>query len=415
MCGSARRQNVSIHATLAGGDLIRGAFRVDRSVFLSTPPSRVATQAGLTLQQLEHVSIHATLAGGDAGVTMYATRQKMFLSTPPSRVATHQTLYGGRFLPVSIHATLAGGDTSTESKRKYNDVSIHATLAGGDFNAVALFGVKVGASFYPRHPRGWRLDDCCSVYKTGCVSIHATLAGGDLVSAHIQEPTTSFLSTPPSRVATSYLSQSRLLALRFYPRHPRGWRPSVMAGNVYRHFVSIHATLAGGDPTSYSPAILGILFLSTPPSRVATVVAYFFAPHVMFLSTPPSRVATAAVSGGKRQSTHVSIHATLAGGDFMVGKPPANSLCFYPRHPRGWRQPQNRAHWAGHYVSIHATLAGGDPFSHCLYYTIHCFYPRHPRGWRRLDSQEISEGLTVSIHATLAGGDLLLFDFLIRY
>ena len=57
----------------------------------------------------------------------------------------------------------------------------------------------------------------------------------------------------------------------------------------------------------------------------------------MFLSTPPSRVATQ--RAGKR-----SIYRTR----------------FYPRHPRGWRRYEVRDIHAGLGVSIHATLAGGD-------------------------------------------------------
>ena len=57
---------------------------------------------------------------------------------------------------------------------------------------------------------------------------------------------------------------------------------------------------------------------------------------------------------------------------------------FYPRHPRGWRhcgvvsnQPLRR-------VSIHATLAGGDwKYPSWSNPRGVCFYPRHPRGWRR--------------------------------
>ena len=59
------------------------------------------------------------------------------------------------------------------------DVSIHATLAGGDVHDLAV------------------------VVQTTNVSIHATLAGGDqrvrLCGCGILE----FLSTPPSRVATT--------------------------------------------------------------------------------------------------------------------------------------------------------------------------------------------------------------------
>ena len=87
---------------------------------------------------------------------------------------------------------------------------------------------EVLTSFYPRHPRGWRRGTTCPVAVSSKVSIHATLAGGDYKD--LDTGTTfrvTFLSTPPSRVATAVGS-----ALLF----PCG--------------VSIHATLAGGDVAS---------------------------------------------------------------------------------------------------------------------------------------------------------------------
>ena len=59
--------------------------------------------------------------------------------------------------------------------------------------------------------------------------------------------TWKFLSTPPSRVATPRTDAGRPQVAGFYPRHPRGWRPELDAGIVRLKFVSIHATLAGGD------------------------------------------------------------------------------------------------------------------------------------------------------------------------
>ena len=59
------------------------------------------------------------------------------------------------------------------------EVSIHATLAGGDTGTYYLYdGINV-------------------------VSIHATLAGGDTAAKAALNGRKSFLSTPPSRVATS--------------------------------------------------------------------------------------------------------------------------------------------------------------------------------------------------------------------
>ena len=78
--------------------------------------------------------------------------------------------------------------------------------------------------------------------------------------------------------------------------------------------ISIHATLAGGDEFSSFWVDKRKGFLSTPPSRVATL------PAAAHTGNPP-----------------ISIHATLAGGDDCALR------CVVQRA-----------------ISIHATLAGGD-------------------------------------------------------
>ena len=169
------------------------------------------------------VSIHATLAGGDEFQLLLRDKECMFLSTPPSRVATHHSASGGIDLVVSIHATLAGGDMvficmsfqtllflSTPPSR----VATYPALAAG----IPVTG------FYPRHPRGWRPLRAAPHVCEYCVSIHATLAGGDAVKGFQLRRLNVFLSTPPSRVATFCIQVQSLCFLCFYPRHPRGWR-----------------------------------------------------------------------------------------------------------------------------------------------------------------------------------------------
>ena len=194
-------------------------------------------------------------------------------------VSIHATLAGGDFKEinygqaggiVSIHATLAGGDgLEVTTNPTAKAVSIHATLAGGDTAIVGMFGENAG--FYPRHPRGWR---------------------------------------PPRRRRCTAFQTC------FYPRHPRGWRRCSTTAGQRRSLVSIHATLAGGD----------------------AVAALILANSALFLSTPPSRVATL------RQ-----LHCR------------GQRMGFYPRHPRGWRLKTTHVAHADGDVSIHATLAGGDP------------------------------------------------------
>ena len=191
--------------------------------------------------------------------------------------------------------------------------------------------------FYPRHPRGWRLVPLRNGKKAQSVSIHATLAGGD------------------TRTVPRLLNN-----MRFYPRHPRGWR---LAGrHLGRH---------------------GQMFLSTPPSRVATRTA---------------------------------------------GRPRHKYESFYPRHPRGWRLTDEQYEVIIGDVSIHATLAGGDSASCALFLQCTKFLSTPPS--RVATSAGYSMGLSVdkflstppsrvatskfcytspsqhvSIHATLAGGD----------
>ena len=78
------------------------------------------------------------------------------------------------------------------------------------------------------------------------VSIHATLAGGDGMSA---------INIPVKHVSIhATLAGGDLTSTK----------------QMYRQRVSIHATLAGGDSLQIFGQTILILFLSTPPSRVAT-------------------------------------------------------------------------------------------------------------------------------------------------
>ena len=153
----------------------------------------------------------------------------------------------------------------------------------------------------------------------------------------------------------------------FYPRHPRGWRRLVYIYINVSVSVSIHATLAGGDAGVKGISLGSLLFLSTPPSRVATYdMLEKPVESKQFLSTPPSRVATV-VNLWQLLHTH----------------------CFYPRHPRGWRLSRNSAQRV--YIKFLST-----PPSRVA--TVMCYM---------LNCDEVP----VSIHATLAGGDLVFQPF----
>ena len=198
--GNYKTIEVSIHATLAGGDLHPYHRQDWTQAFLSTPPSRVATGKH-GKQGRRRYSFYPRHPRGWRldGITIKNT-QKEFLSTPPSRVATRATR-------APLHFWLF---LSTPPSRV-------ATRSGSP-----CWWTRSG--FYPRHPRGWRPEQVGSNEWGFGVSIHATLAGGDTPPSLSGASHGKFLSTPPSRVATT-------------------------AGNniIPRIKVSIHATLAGGD------------------------------------------------------------------------------------------------------------------------------------------------------------------------
>ena len=194
--------------------------------FQSTPPSRVATPVWVALTLGMIISIHTTLAGGDlhgrqsVGVRLFDFNphhprgwrlnscisgkteghfnphhprgwrhsifriillREVFQSTPPSRVATHVCVSGGTLTTISIHTTLAGGDRhpypplcliyisihttlaggdwSPHPPFPQSLISIHTTLAGGDQQFIVLYTVP--NDFNPHHPRGWRLFCWC--------------------------------------------------------------------------------------------------------------------------------------------------------------------------------------------------------------------------------------------------------------
>ena len=167
-------------------------------MFLSTPPSRVATRAnfapaGLCCFYPRHPrGWRQQKADNAEGLPCFYPRHPRGWRRIGLRCV-------GVFLGVSIHATLAGGDTYAPEYRPETEVSIHATLAGGDAQARILNSLDF-------------------------VSIHATLAGGDDCDKKGLSWRGWFLSTPPSRVATVYKLKSGVMMECFYPRHPRGWR-----------------------------------------------------------------------------------------------------------------------------------------------------------------------------------------------
>ena len=239
--------------------------------------------------------------------------------------------------------------------------------------------------------------------------------------------------------------------MNFNPRPPRGGRPGGLVGGMLLLLISIHAPLAGGDP-SRQQYLHGVLnFNPRPPRGGRHVPPVYQREDWQFQSTPPSRGATLQrhMCGGEKE---ISIHAPLAGGDFLTKKwwtiiirfqstpPSRGATCeksserqkfcnfnprpprggrhgvastfpgetpdFNPRPPRGGRLGEFKDEYNTLYISIHAPLAGGDALislSTSITFPISIHAPLAGGDWPSLVSFRL---ISISIHAPLAGGDL---------
>ena len=150
-----RLTRISIHASLAGGDLARSQTKVTLCYFNPRLPR------GRRLGQCS---------------VFYVNRHFNPRLPRGRRRATTQAI--GKPRLISIHASLAGGDLGNLPHLHCRYISIHASLAGGD---------RFSASSWIRR----------------FISIHASLAGGDRNFVVESVRAYLFQSTPPSREATA--------------------------------------------------------------------------------------------------------------------------------------------------------------------------------------------------------------------
>ena len=147
--------------------------------------------------------------------------------------------------------------------------------------------------FYPRPPRGGRLSAGHGWNQQAEISIHALREEGDTRICEDCGVVMEFLSTPSARRATRYLLLAAtnicisIHALREEGDDLRDERPD------RHHPISIHALREEGDYSLVRVSMCIIRFLSTPSARRATPDPCRD-PGIseIFLSTPSARRAT---------------------------------------------------------------------------------------------------------------------------
>ena len=171
------------------------------------------------------ISIHALREEGDYFLGGVLRCLSKFLSTPSARRATQMTLRWNKSVGISIHALREEGDATYKHVRAAATIiSIHALREEGDLVKCQYFFQYF---LFLSTPSARRAT--------------ARRKGG---LGHGKK----FLSTPSARRATKTHIMTSAQKTYFYPRPPRGGRPSCR--------ISL-------------PALM--LFLSTPSARRATV------------------------------------------------------------------------------------------------------------------------------------------------
>ena len=173
---------------------------------------------------LRAISIHALREEGDRLDQTIDQQAEIFLSTPSARRATflvHSSVPNDA-INISIPALREEGDAKVCRLCMRFGISIHALREEGDTRHSRHS--TSNTNFYPRPPRGGRLQNIMMRAEQIWISIHALREEGDPVFANLGEQAILFLSTPSARRAT-FLSVILLYYIfNFYPRPPRGGR-----------------------------------------------------------------------------------------------------------------------------------------------------------------------------------------------
>ena len=297
-----------------GRPLTESFCQKEAQKFLSTPSARRATLAQIN-------DINANIA---------------FLSTPSARRATHGRLPATGKDSYFYPRPPRGGRPKLWMRRdEIRKISIHALREEGD--AAAHCGFRLPGGFLSTPSARRATVTVPKQEQEYPISIHALREEGDWTAWSRAARRPLFLSTPSARRATRIAQRKDDLAGNFYPRPPRGGRPS--------------------RPPLFMPTAA---FLSTPSARRATAPATIGASRNSNFYPRPPRGGRPKRSRLRAFSSDISIHALREEGDFGISCILHVFYDFYPRPPRGGRHRIRRWDSIRKTISIHALREEGD-------------------------------------------------------
>ena len=157
---------------------------------------------------------------------------------------------------------------------------------------MGLSNLLMLSNFYPRPPRGGRLQNVESTVECLTISIHALREEGDRTWFLPVSTPSVFLSTPSARRATDAPRPEQPCPSYFYPRPPRGGRPAHTSWQPPCGCISIHALREEGDldqQQKRKSQSISIHALREEGDGQVDAVRHFLRG---FLSTPSARRAT---------------------------------------------------------------------------------------------------------------------------
>ena len=194
--------------------------------------------------------------------------------------------------------------------------------------------------FYPRPPRGGRLVDHILHHPLHRISIHALREEGDGFPTGAGLSIIYFYPRPPRGGRRIFFTSINDAGQDFYPRPPRGGRLGAPVWILAKPDFYPRPPRGGRHLHRYAaPRMMS--FLSTPSARRATISA---PPH----STSSGISIHALREEGDHWQTssdllrqEISIHALREEGDIFHRFYKIIWKNFYPRPPRGGRQPNS--------------------------------------------------------------------------
>ena len=372
-------------------------------IFLSTSPAWGTTPTEVMLMTYEDISIHVPRVGDDkAAPYVYKVKNK-FLSTSPAWGTTCRLMISHCFpICISIHVPRVGDDFIPCTAYDGN-IHFYPRPPRGGRLRMQRWGNLPSKYFYPRPPRGGRLisDTKC----IGVITFLSTSPAWGTTNSCARLCTYIHISIHVPRVGDDYITVYRWQRIEyFYPRPPRGGRPTPATAAPPPWKISIHVPRVGDDAAGQCLHLRCWNFYPRPPRGGRLSAVGFSASIMVFLSTSPAWGTTLGCSEERALLQFLSTSPAWGTTRGVVCENQGGND-FYPRPPRGGRLYTATIVHLLLEISIHVPRVGDDRYARSLVTDWANFYPRPPRGGRLSIAYLTLLPFSISIHVPRVGDD----------